>query len=357
MKSISKHRLPAFVLLWLFVLGCSDETPDAAKQKPVSVTVSEVTTIQLPHAYSFTGTVEGERRVKLGTKIMGEISYLPVEEGTPVHSGQVLAQIKSDDLSAKQSQVEANLAEAEAALKNAETNFNRLIALYEKDSASKKELDDAETAYQMASARVDGVRQMALEVKDLLGYATIVSPINGYVVEKLSEQGDVAVPGVPVLVVEDLRTVRVVTSVAESEIHLFRINDVVDVQVDAFPDQKISGIVDRINPGGNPASRQFEVSVRIAPAPAFMKSGMYARVLLEKGTRKVVAVPSDYLVTRGQLQGVFTVSLHDQAMLRWLRIGNRFGEQVEVLAGLAEGERVIAPASGIRDGQKVTIIQ
>ena len=90
---------------------------------------------------------------------------------------------------------------------------------------------------------------------------------------------------------------------------------------------------------------------------AAIKSGMYARVVLTHGQRSMIAVPEDALIRRGQLTGLYTVSSRDQALLRWVRTGKRFGDQVEILSGLTEGEAYITGYEGrLADGQPIRVM-
>ena len=328
------------------VTACNDGAairPDGqAKSK---VTVQKIAQAALPEEHAFTGNVEGERRVNLSTKIMGQILSIPCTEGMPVTAGQTVVRIKSDDISAKRAQVRANLIEAEAALKNVETNYNRVKSLYVQKSATQKEMDDVEMSYRMAQARVEAVKEMEKEVTDVIGYGDVISPIQGYVTKKFAHEGDMAVPGMPLITIEDLSVLKVMTQVPESEIHLFRTGDEVKILIDALNGKEIKGSVDQINPGGNPMSRQFEVKVIIknisAETRGLLKSGMFARVLLTKGSKTAITVPENVIIRRGQLEGLYVVSNGNTAMLRWIRTGKMFGDRVEILSGLDDGETIV----------------
>jgi RND family efflux transporter MFP subunit len=201
---------------------------------------------------------------------------------------------------------------------------------------------------------------MEKEISDMLGYATITSPIRGSIVAKYMEEGDMASPGMPIVAIEDARTLDVRLSVPESEVHLFKRGDRVIVRVDALGrDVKLHGNVDEVNQAGEPATRQFQVKVRLAPSgEVSLKSGMYATVVLEAGeARDIIAVPGSYLIRRGELDGVFTVNEASEALLRWVRTGKQLGDgRIEILSGLSAGELVITSISDqLRDGMAVVV--
>jgi RND family efflux transporter MFP subunit len=343
------------LLLGAVLVGCGEaEEPVASDPEPVSVTTATVEATSVTELSRYSGTLQGTRRVPLSTKMMGTVTQLDVEEGDRVEKGEVLIRVRSQNVQAQKRQVQARLQEAKAALANAKTNFERIRALYEKDSATEKEFDDAQTGYERAKARVEALEGQMDEIEDTLTYATVTSPIDGYVVEKRSEEGALAAPGRPLLVVETMDDMKAVVQVPAADINRFSVNDSVTVEVGAAGDQRRTGVVTQVNPAGNYASRQFSVQVRLSrDNTSTLKSGMYAQVLLPTDEATAVTVPEGALVERGQLTGLYTVQ-DGEVLLRWVRIGKHYGDRVEVLSGLAEGETYVTDGTQrLLDGQPV----
>jgi RND family efflux transporter MFP subunit len=355
-----KLHLSSFFLIALSMLlaACSAEdpaTPPDAEPLPVETTTAA--TASTPQIDRYSGTIEGAQRVPLSTKMMGTVTALDVEEGDRVREGQTLVRVRSQNVEAQKRQVEARLREARAARDNAETTFNRMKALREKDSATQQEFDNAQTGFERAQAQVEALESQLEEIEDMLAYATVQSPIDGFVVEKRSEAGALAAPGQPLLVVETLDEMKAVVQVPAESINRFSMGDSVTVEVGAAGNVTRQGVVSQINPAGHYASRQFEVQVQIARNGdgGTIKSGMYAQVLHQTGTRSALTVPRQALVQRGQLTGLYTVA-NDQALLRWVRTGAQMGDRVEVLSGLRPGEPYIVNAQQrILDGQRVRV--
>jgi RND family efflux transporter MFP subunit len=348
------------LILQIGFTSCSNNATPEIVTNAVRVSVRRVGSSDAPQQYAFSGNIEGKHKVTLSTKIMGQITSMPYDAGTRVSAGQVVVRINSDDLRAKRAQIKASALEAQAAFKNAEVNYERMKNLYAKKSASQKELDDLETMYQMASAKKNAVKEMENEINDAIGYGELRSPFDGFIVAKMAQQGDIASPGMPLLVIEDLSVLKIIVSVPESEIHLLKQKDKVLVRVGSV-ENDLAGQVEQINPSGNPMSRQFDVKVALTGMDnmqiANVKSGMYAQVILEKGTAKTITVPQSIIVKRGQLEGVFIMSDGGTAMLRWIRTGNSSGKEVEVLSGLRDGERLIlSNTMPLKDGQKVEVM-
>lgn len=344
-------------LLPLFLLpGCggSDESASPAEQAPVSVETATVEATAVTEQSRYSGTIRGARRVPLSTKMMGTVTQLDVEEGDRVATGDVLVRVRSQNVQAQKRQVQARLQEAKAALDNAETNFERIEALYQQESATEKEFDDARTAYERAQARVEALEGQLDEIEDTLTYATLTAPIDGYVVEKQSEEGALAAPGRPLLVVETIDEMKAVVQVPSADINRFAVGDSVTVEVGAAGDERRTGVVTQVNPAGNYASRQFSVQVRLGRTddPA-LKSGMYAQVLLPTDETTALTVPESAIVEQGQLTGLYTVKNGD-VLLRWVRTGKHYGDRVEILSGLTEGETYVTNgAQRLLDGQPV----
>lgn len=346
-------KLAYLLFLTAILTACGNPEATQRDTAPASVRVQEILSERVPARLVYSGNIEGIRRVNLSTKIMGPIVDIPVTEGSRVSQGQLLVRIKSDDISAKRAQVKANLIEAQAALSNVEINYHRVKSLFDNRTATQKEMDDVEMAYRMAQARVKAVEEMEKEVADIAGFGDLVSPINGSVVKKMLEPGDMAVPGMPILVIEDLSRVRAAIQVPESEIVYFQKGR--RVRVDAG-NLTLTGTVDEVNAGANPMSRQFDVKILIDPQKHRLQSGLFAQVILDEVLADGVIIDESAIHRRGQLDGVFVVSHNNEALLRWIKTGQRIDRRIEVLAGLVPGERVIVESSvRLRDGLKVEV--
>lgn len=362
MTSFLNHSIRLWPVVLLLVFGgwsCSStEQPDPQTESPVAVSVETARLEQSFTRQQYSGTVRSQRTVNLSTKMMGRVTELSVDEGDYVSKGTVLVRIKDDNLQAQKSQVQASLQEARAGLKNTETNYNRLKALYESESATKKELDDISMQYEMAQAKVKALEAKLREINDMLDYTVLEAPFNGFVVAKNVSEGDMAAPGHPLLTFEQESRMKVDITVPETQIDHFASGDTVSVDIRAAGLQNRSGIVTNINPSGNRASRQFTVEVRLAGLDnnAGVKSGMYAQVSLMAAGDASLMVPQSAIVERGQLTGIYTLNSDSEVLLRWVRLGEVKGENVEVLSGLAPGERYISSIDNrLREGQKVNI--
>jgi multidrug efflux pump subunit AcrA (membrane-fusion protein) len=145
-------------------------------------------------------------------------------------------------------------------------------------------------------------------------------------------------------------------TVPETEISLFSLDDTVSVDVKAVGRQQLVGVVSSVNPSGSRASRQFMVEVSLPELSRNhgLKSGMFAEVGLASTSDSSLMVPQTAIVERGQLTGLYTLTGDSEVILRWVRLGDSSGDQVEVLSGLVPGEQYVSSFEApLREGQKV----
>ncbi|HKI46445.1 MAG TPA: efflux RND transporter periplasmic adaptor subunit [Balneolales bacterium] len=339
--------------------GCrsNKERKAGTASEPVSVTTTTVKQEEIPAQVVFSGTVGSDHRVTLSTKMMGHVTAVPFDIGARVHKNDVVVRIQSDNLQAQKQQIEANRMEAEAALQNMKINYDRIKALYDENSATKKELDDITMQYKMARARIDAIDSKEKELDDMFKYAVLRAPMEGFVVQKNVEPGDMAAPGQPLVAIEDANDLQVTATVPQEQIGQFSVGDSVDIRIDVLDGKFLTGRILHINRAGDAMSGQFRIKIGFVGNPrawSDVRSGMFAHVLWQAGDEQLLTIPKTALVDRGQLTGVYVVDDNGQAVLRWVRTGKSYGDRVEILAGLNPGDRLVTHYTGrLLDGQEV----
>lgn len=332
----------------LLLAGCgSKEEPaapvvSAAFQKTVQASVIEAKHVSVPIRVEVTGQVAPIFQATLSSRIQGTIDKLVVREGSKVSKGQLLIQLDSRDL-------QAELARANAEMENAKAHLDRMNQLYAQDAVSKQEMENATRAYRVAEAN-----RKAVEAQ--LSYTTVRAPFDGIITEKKVEAGELASPGQPLLRMEDHQRLRLEATVAEGDLRSVSRGDTIPVIIDALGERTLTGTVSQILPAGDPQTHTFMVKVDL-PKTVGLKSGMFGRFPLDKGATQTILVPLTALVERGELSSVFIVGSDDIARLRWVKVGRRFEQQVEILSGLNEGERVLTDGSRGADGAAVQVIE
>jgi RND family efflux transporter MFP subunit len=336
--------------------GCQDRTKHGAaevkRQVVNGVQVAELGLNPLPEYYQTTATVRANTVSVVASKVMGVVTTVHVKEGDMVAAGQELLAIDNRDLVQRLRAAEAAHLEARKALDAASQNRSlaavtqrRYQQLFQGLAISRQEMDQVDTQLKVAGAEAERAQAMVAraqtgvaEAQIYLGYARIVAPVAGVVVEKRIDVGSMAVPGTSLLAVEDQSAFRLDINVDESLSSVIRVGLPVDISIDAIG-LTTAGQVREIVPTVDPGARSFVVKVGLAGNG--LRSGMYARVRVPVGERQSILVPEQALVHRGQLTGVYRVSSDGVIVLTMVRIGKKYDSKVEVLSGLKPGERII----------------
>lgn len=338
--------LLTLTLMITVISGCASETETAESVNAVNVKVETASNSLSASTQSFPGVVESDNQANLSTIVMGTVTAVPVEVGEQVKKGDILIRIKDDQILAQKSQIEANMVQAKANLENTEKNYNRIKNLYAEESATSKELDDISTMYEIAKANIDALNARMNEVNEMLSYTTIRSPFDGVVARKFVEEGDMAAPGHPLVAVADPGQIKVTANVPEQWIGMISEGDAVNVSVESAGIFNAVATLTAVSEAGDPMSRQFAVEATLneADLSSKLKTGMFAQLGMNLGANNALFIPRTALVQRGQLTGIYTLSEDKKAVLRWVRLGQKSGDQVEVLSGLTVGEQYVTEA-------------
>lgn len=346
------------------------------------VAVATVHREPLPLLYRASGTVRGRTTAVLTSKTTGYIRSIRVHAGDTVAAGDVLAELEANDTRATVARTRAELeravesrAEADSALQAAhvaaelaKSNRERVVALFEKQAVARQEYDEEEARWQgavaqenMARARlravtssIDEAKAALAETQAALGYAKIVAPFAGRIVERRVDPGALASPDTPLLVLSDEGLLRVETAIDESRAPDIEVGDSATVEIDMVP-EPFTSTVSEIVPNVDVASRSFVVKLDFPPGAAKLRPGMFARVTFNMGSKPRLVVPSTSITSFGALDRVFVVD-GDTARLRMITRGETQGPWTEVLSGLTENENVAsAPTAALEDGSRVEI--
>ncbi|MDH4046378.1 MAG: efflux RND transporter periplasmic adaptor subunit [Gemmatimonadota bacterium] len=315
--------------------GCGGSTAERAAQEPTTlpatVTVSADT---LPTTFAAEGTVRARLRADISTRMMARVTEIPVEIGTRVRHGQTLIRLGLDDVTASRAKADAAVTMARAARDEAARQAARMDTLHAEDVVSRVQRDQARLGATQAESQLAMAEATLQEVETAAGYARITAPFDGVVVDRAVDPGDLAAPGMPLLVVESNGPREVVLAVAPEVAAQLRSGAAVEVV--ARDGRRTDGVVRAVSGGADPQTRTVEVRVEV---PSDWPTGVSVTALIPTGTRVAVTVPASAVVRRGQLTGVRVVS-GDGVVLRWVRLGRSVGDRIEVLSGLEAGERI-----------------
>jgi RND family efflux transporter MFP subunit len=341
----------------LLLVSCSSDKKNEETKNDnsaaVFVTVSNPS-INSDKSIITSGQVESSQTANISTRVMGYITKINVKVGDHVSKGQLLASISNEDILSKRAQVDAMIAEAEAAYKNAQKDLDRFTTLYKQQSASAKELDNITLQYNSVKSKLEAAKQMRSEVNATLAYTHLTAPFAGIVTQKMVDAGSMANPGMPILTIEQNGNLQIAANISETDIQNIQLNDEVIVDIKSL-NKSFHSIINQIYPSSQFTGGQYIVKINIPEnAKTQLYSGMYVNVNIPlkhktdnaQATVNGVMVPVSSIINKDQLTGIYTISNDNTALLRWVRLGKTFGSNVEILSGLSSNEQYIVSADG-----------
>jgi len=353
------------------------------RNAPVEIEQATVTTafpFQNHAVLTSTGYVVAQRKAAVASKATGRLEWLGVQEGSRVRKGDVIARLENTDVSAARDQTRASLQVARANLEQAR------VELAEARREAGRSLDllrqkfVSEAVHDQAVARVDkaaaaarsleasiSVAQANVRAADVSVEQTLIrAPFDGVVLTKSANVGDVVTPFSSaldakgaVVTMADMATLEVEADVSESNLSKVRVDQPVEIHLDALPERRFGGTVSRMVPTVDRAKATVMTKIRFEALDAAVLPEMSAKVtflsqpVTDADRQARTAVNPDAVVKRTDGDAVFVVR-DGLARATPVRIGGKLGDLVEVASGLSPGDKVVLrPGPKIVDGVRV----
>jgi RND family efflux transporter MFP subunit len=369
--SRNRHSLVGYFLTFvilgssLVAAGCggSSTTAEAAPETTAAVApVIDVPVVKavvgdVESSLEISGTLTPRSRVAVKPKLPGTLEQILVDIGDAVREGQTIATLDRRELDAQADAAvaavgvaKASLDTAEAALANAVLEHDRAKTLFEKGALPRQRLEAADTAHRastaqrdLATANLAQANAALRRAREVQKNATITSPVTGFVVERNYDAG--AMPGdLPIVVVADLRQMRLEAGVSELEAGRLRVGMKARVAVQAKPGETFYGQLAAIAPEVDERNRHFRIEVRVPNDGRTLLSGMYATArIVEAGATNAVLVPKESVTTKDGKRVVQRIQ-GDSVTVVEVTEGLGDGSRVQIVKGLAAGDVVLADA-------------
>jgi len=363
---------------------------------PKPVKVERVREEPVRRSIEVVGTLAAVDEVTISSEAEGRVSKLLADLGDRVRAGQTLMELDAEKLQYNLEQQKAALAralarygasdsrhlppiertpdvvKAQAELVQAKQGFDRAEELHRRQLVPRQTLDDAQTMLQSKQASYDSALQNAKNLRaDIdaseatakladrqLRDTTIRAPFDGYVQKRLVNLGEYVKVQTPVMAVVGVDPLKVTAEIPEKLAPWVKIDQAVDLHVDAYPDKTISGKVSRISPAVNTSTRAFPFEALVPNRDAQLKPGTFARVrIVSSRVDQVLTLSYAALQYRYGVNRVFVVN-GDRLEVRELRVGERLGNRIEITSGVKAGETVaISDVDKLVDGTKVSVKQ
>lgn len=325
----------------------NDEKTAIVAQRNTEVAVKAATAAKKSVSMDFAanGNFTPFRQLNFASETAGRVVHVLVKEGEKVKKGQTLAVIKTDGL-------HVDLQSAEEQYQNALQDKNRFENAFKTGGVTRQQLDQAELTLKNAAFRV---AQAKIKITD----AHIRASINGTINKRFIEPGAVLNPGTPLFELVDVSKLKLKVQVNEAQVAQLKTGDKVQVRVSVFPDRVFDGVISFIAAKSDDALN-FPVEIEMANTTGSgVKAGMFATAMFHfPAPAASLVIPRTAFTGSVSSNQVFVLTNEGTAHLQQVVAGRITGNEVEILSGLREGDKVITSGQvNISDGAKVVVIQ
>ncbi len=353
MKKNIKYVIVAAILIGLAAYKIAgnkekqqQEVAEVAKQvDQINVNIVTVASENIKTDYSANGTFIPKQEMNQASEISGRIVSVMVKEGSNVKAGQTLATIKRDAIDIDATQAQNNL-------QNAIADNERYENAYKTGGVTKQQLDNSRLQLKNTQA---AVKSQSVRIND----TRIISGISGTINKKMVEPGMIVAPGTSLFEIVNINSLKLSVLVDESQVGKIALGQQVKIDVNVLPNEAYSGKITFIAPKSD-ASLNFPVEIEVQNR-GNLKAGMYATAIFKTSngteTQNMITVPATAFVN-GVSSGQLFVVKNGAAKLIKVQTGKVYGEKVQILSGLSEGEQVVTSGQiNLENGSKINIIK
>lgn len=345
------------LVLMGFSLSACKSTPAATKQL-VPVQVSTVERVQVGTATRYSASILPNAQIALVFKSGGYIASVmevrgadgrsrAIDAGDRVEQGAVLATVKTDEYQDRISGAQAELTRATAAESQAKRSMDLAATLFAGGSVTRPEYDQAKAQFEMAQAAVNAAKAQLSAANTQLSDTVLKAPISGWIAKRSIDVGSLVGPGTPAFLLVDTRLVRAAFGVPDTALQSVHLGQKLLVTAEAVRGE-FEGQVTSIAPAADPGNRVYSVEITLANPEGKLKAGMIASVTVgQQKQREVTVIPLSSVLRSSDKPDEFSVMVSEQsrgelvARLRKVRLGDPFGNTIEVISGVLPGERVV----------------
>ena len=361
-------RIVAVVVLVLLVVGAGrtivgrmanarvlEDNVAASSIQYVKTTVAK--TGEAGQTLALPGTLQGFQQAPIAARSSGYVQRWTKDIGSHVTRGEVLAVIESPEVDQQLSQAEAARQQAAASLALAKSTVERWEALRKKDVVSQQELDERRSGATQAVANLAAADANVARLRQLQGFTRVLAPFDGVITRRNVEVGDlVDSSGKALFVLTQMDPLRIYVNVPQSYAQLVRAGQKVLVTQAELRGRTFSGEVARSAGAIDPATRTMQVEINLPNRDGSLLPGAYVQVDLPLAGAKTLVVPTNVLLFRGEGTRVALVDAASRVRLKPVTLGRNLGESIEVLGGIADGDRlVVNPSDSLAEGDSVAL--
>lgn len=354
-------RQMLFLVAAATVAACGKKAESAAANAAVELTAADVAsagTADLAPTVVVSGALDPAEIVRVRAQVGGTLRDVKVDHGSQVTKGQVLGRIDAQGVVGNAESAKAGVAAAEAALAVAQQRLEGSRKLFQAGALAAVDMKAAQAGYDAAAAQLAAAKAASAGASEMAGHTQLKAPFDGWVSERLAEEGESVRGDDPVFTVVDPRTLELKGQVGAVDAAKVRVGQAVSFAVDAMPGQVFKGSVWRVDPVANAATRQVGVFVRLPNGNGKVVAGQFAHGRIRTGAA-VASTVVPVSAVRGDAAAPFVLVIDGGAVhRRTVTLGTRDDATgtVAISSGLKAGERVVVSAGiELADGTKVSV--
>lgn len=331
-KIIGIIALIAVIVLVFFKLKSNKEITESKvyqydKDQPIAVSADTIRLQTIDDANAYTGTFEPNKETKISADIQGKINAVLVDVGSNVSKGQTLIQLDN-------SLLKLQLQTVEVQIEGLEDDVKRYTILTEADAVQGVQLEKAKLGLKAAKVQ-------KATIQEQINKTTIKAPFSGVVTAKLSEIGAFAAPGVPLLQITDLNSLKFTVNIAENNLNQFKPSEQYTISADVFPAISLLGKITMIGSKAN-MGNSFPIQFRVENTKQLdIKAGMFGKVKVSNSqTEKGSLIPSSAILNNEEKTQVYIIE-NGKAKLKTIKTSQNIGNKTVVKDGLQEGDVIV----------------
>lgn len=352
MKTVSIGMRLVALTATVAIAACG--RPASAPQAQVTPRLESivVTAEPAPQQQVWDGTVEAVNSAILSAQTNARVVELPYDVNDLVPEGAVLVRFTDVEQRSASRAAQAQISSARATYLNAKVNYERIAAIAAKGLIAKAELDQALAQRDSAQAALAAAEATSRQIGMQADYTVVRAPYAGIITRRYVQVGESVQAGPPVpqqlIALASLKDLRVTVQVPQSSIDAIRQHHAADILLDGTGAHRVPASKVTVFPYADPATHSFSIRAELPGEGTGLYPGMTVKVAFATGQVMRLLIPVRALVHRGELQGVYVMT-DAGLVLRQVRVGNRYGDRVELLSGLESGERIaLDPSAAAR---------
>ncbi len=322
------------------LVACSQPAPESAgKPVPPPFETLQAAAESTHSEQIWDGVVEAVNQATVSAQTSGRVIELPFDVNDTVTQGAIIVRFTDVEQKSAKSRAQAQIAAAQASYDEAQASYKRIAEVFARQLVARAQLDQERARRDAAKAALEAARAQLREVGQQMDYTVVRAPYSGIVTERYVQIGESVQPGQALLSGVSLKDLRVSVQVPQSAIAPIRAMQAAEILLEGKDSRRVAASKVTVFPYADPATHTFTVRLELPGEDTGLFPGVTVKVAFATGNVERLLVPASALIERGELQALYIVD-GNRVSLRQVRSGRRYGDRVEILAGLADGERL-----------------